>query len=153
MGKGHAVVRRAVQSASNRAQQVRFFDRDETATVCWSVATTEIQSFELNAALLSRARCWLVHSLEPRRVEKLFRPCREGRRQETAAPRAEGPPRAVLVRMATGEGRDALTRSEKRYGAPRAAAETFNAAPMQEHPAAPQGARRARQNRPMGITT
>ena len=56
----------------NRAQQDLFLPVMEDGTVVLVGATTENPSFELNAALLSRARVLVFHSLDPVAVEKLF---------------------------------------------------------------------------------
>src|ERR1700683_4720558 len=56
----------------NRAQQDSFLPVMEDGTVVLVGATTENPSFELNAALLSRARVLVFHSLDPAAVEKLF---------------------------------------------------------------------------------
>src|SRR6202140_496288 len=56
----------------NRAQQDSFLPVMEDGTVVLVGATTENPSFELNAALLSRARVLVFHSLHPVAVEKLF---------------------------------------------------------------------------------
>src|ERR1700756_3612753 len=49
----------------NRAQQDSFLPVMEDGTVVLVGATTENPSFELNAALLSRARVLVFHSLDP----------------------------------------------------------------------------------------
>ena len=56
----------------NRAQQDLFLPVMEDGTVVLVGATTENPSFELNAALLSRARVLVFHSLDPAAIEKLF---------------------------------------------------------------------------------
>jgi putative ATPase len=56
----------------NRAQQDSFLPVMEDGTVVLVGATTENPSFELNAALLSRARVLVFHSLDPAAVEKLY---------------------------------------------------------------------------------
>ena len=55
----------------NRAQQDSFLPVMEDGTVVLVGATTENPSFELNAALLSRARVLVFHSLDPAAIEKL----------------------------------------------------------------------------------
>ena len=56
----------------NRAQQDLFLPVMEDGTVVLIGATTENPSFELNAALLSRARVLVFHSLDAAAIEKLF---------------------------------------------------------------------------------
>ena len=94
----------------NRAQQDSFLPVMEDGTVILVGATTENPSFELNAALLSRARVLVFHTLGEESLEKLL-----ARAEET-----EGEPlplddeaRAVLLRMADGDGRAALTLAEE----------------------------------------
>src|SRR5262249_13809989 len=90
----------------NRAQQDSFLPVMEDGTVVLVGATTENPSFELNAALLSRARVLVFKPLDADAIEKLLA------RAETI----EGRPlpldedaRAALVRMSDGDGRAALT--------------------------------------------
>src|SRR5918995_509363 len=56
----------------NRAQQDSFLPVMEDGTVVLVGATTENPSFELNAALLSRARVLVFQSLDADAVEQLF---------------------------------------------------------------------------------
>src|SRR5207248_3190248 len=112
----------------NRAQQDSFLPVMEDGTVVLVGATTENPSFELNAALLSRARVLVFHSLDPAAIEELF----------VHAENIEGnklpldeEARAVLVRMADGDGRAALTLAEEVWRAARES-ETFNAAQLQD---------------------
>ena len=112
----------------NRAQQDSFLPVMEDGTVVLVGATTENPSFELNAALLSRARVLVFHSLDAAAIEKLFAHAEsiEGRRLPLDAEA-----RAVLVRMADGDGRAALTLAEEIWRAARAN-ETFNAEQLQD---------------------
>ncbi len=94
----------------NRAQQDSFLPVMEDGTVILVGATTENPSFELNAALLSRARVLSFHSLDGASIAKLLE----------RAEAVEGKPlpldetaRASLVRMADGDGRAALTLAEE----------------------------------------
>lgn len=111
----------------NRAQQDSFLPVMEDGTVILVGATTENPSFELNAALLSRARVLTFHSLEPESIEALL--ARAEKEEEKALPLDEEA-RAVLVRMADGDGRAALTLAEEVW---RAAAddEVFDAEGIQ----------------------
>ena len=111
----------------NRAQQDSFLPVMEDGTVILVGATTENPSFELNAALLSRARVLVFKSLHEEGLAKLL----------ARAEAAEGRPlpldaqaRAVLLRMADGDGRAALTLAEEVWRAARPG-EIFNADALQ----------------------
>jgi putative ATPase len=100
----------------NRAQQDSFLPVMEDGTVILVGATTENPSFELNAALLSRARVLTFHSHDEESLEELLR------RAETV----EGKPlpltedaRASLIGMADGDGRSVLTLAEEVWRAAR----------------------------------
>ena len=100
----------------NRAQQDSFLPVMENGVVTLIGATTENPSFELNAALLSRARVMTFKSLDEAAIEKLLA------RAETT----EGKPlpldsdaRVALVAMADGDGRAALTLAEEIWRAAR----------------------------------
>jgi len=112
----------------NRAQQDSFLPVMENGTVVLVGATTENPSFELNAALLSRARVLVFQPLDPAAIEKLLV------RAETSEGRAlplDVEARASLVRMADGDGRAALTLAEEVWRAARRD-EIFNAARLQD---------------------
>jgi putative ATPase len=94
----------------NRAQQDSFLPVMEDGTIILVGATTENPSFELNAALLSRARVMTFKALDEAAIEKLL----------ARAEMIEGKnlpldleARNVLVRMADGDGRAALTLAEE----------------------------------------
>src|SRR5476651_829636 len=94
----------------NRAQQDSFLPVMEDGTIVLVGATTENPSFELNAALLSRARVLVFKSLDTDAIEKLLK----------RAEQIEGKPlpldtqaRAALERMADGDGRASLTLAEE----------------------------------------
>ena len=72
----------------NRAQQDSFLPVMEDGTVTLVGATTENPSFELNAALLSRARVLVFRPLEPRRSEAPG--ARRGRGGKAASARSGG---------------------------------------------------------------
>src|SRR5947209_16536626 len=112
----------------NRAQQDSFLPVMEDGTIVLVGAPTETPSFELNAALLSRARVLVFHSLDPAAVEKLYLHAEavEGKKLPLD-PEA----RAVLVRMADGDGRAALTLAEEVWRAAREG-EVFDAARLQD---------------------
>jgi putative ATPase len=100
----------------NRAQQDSFLPVMEDGTVVLVGATTENPSFELNAALLSRARVLTFRSLDDAAVARLLARAEaiEGR----ALPLTEDA-RATLVRMADGDGRASLTLAEEVWRAAR----------------------------------
>lgn len=112
----------------NKAQQDSFLPVMEDGTVVLVGATTENPSFELNAALLSRARVLVFQSHDADAIERLFANAEkiEGRKLPLDAEA-----RAVLIRMADGDGRAALTLAEEVWRAARAN-EVFNAAQLQD---------------------
>jgi putative ATPase len=110
----------------NRAQQDSFLPVMEDGTVVLVGATTENPSFELNAALLSRARVLVFKPLDAAAIEKLLA------RAETIEHKSlplDAEARATLVRMADGDGRAALTLAEEVWRAARAG-EVFDAAKL-----------------------
>jgi len=100
----------------------------EDGTVILVGATTENPSFELNAALLSRARVLTFKPLAPESVAALLE--RAERLEEKPLPLTEEA-RAVLIRMADGDGRAALTLAEEVWRAA-GEGETFDAGALQE---------------------
>jgi putative ATPase len=112
----------------NRAQQDAFLPVMEDGTIVLVGATTENPSFELNAALLSRARVLVFRPLDADAIEKLL--ARAEAAEERALP-LDQDARASLVRMADGDGRAALTLAEEVWRAARRG-ETFDAANLQE---------------------
>jgi putative ATPase len=100
----------------NKAQQDSFLPVMEDGTVVLVGATTENPSFELNAALLSRARVLVFHSLGPKAIEKLFARAEEIEHRKLPL---DDEARAVLVRMSDGDGRAALTLAEEVWRAAR----------------------------------
>ena len=100
----------------NRAQQDSFLPVMEDGTVTLIGATTENPSFELNAALLSRARVLTFRSLTEPAIEQLLA------RAEVVEGRAlplDAQARLALMRMADGDGRAALTLAEEIWRAAR----------------------------------
>ncbi len=100
----------------NRAQQDSFLPVMEDGTIILVGATTENPSFELNAALLSRARVLTFGSHDEESLSELLKRAEE----------AEGKPlplteeaRASLIRMADGDGRAVLTLAEEVWRAAR----------------------------------
>jgi len=94
----------------NRAQQDSFLPVMEDGTITLIGATTENPSFELNAALLSRARVLTFRALDEEAIGKLL--SRAEQVEGKPLPLDEGA-RATLVRMADGDGRAALTLAEE----------------------------------------
>jgi putative ATPase len=112
----------------NKAQQDSFLPVMEDGTVTLVGATTENPSFELNAALLSRAQVLVFRPLDEAAVAQLL----------ARAEEVEGRPlpldaeaRAVLVRMADGDGRASLTLAEEVWRAA-GPGEVFDAVCLQE---------------------
>ncbi|MDE1991899.1 MAG: replication-associated recombination protein A [Rhizobiaceae bacterium] len=100
----------------NRAQQDSFLPVMEDGTIILVGATTENPSFELNAALLSRARVLTFRPHDEESLEELLQ----------RAEKIEGKPlpltddaRASLIRMADGDGRSVLTLAEEVWRAAR----------------------------------
>ncbi len=94
----------------NRAQLDAFLPVMEDGTITLVGATTENPSFELNAALLSRARVLTFHALDEEAIGQLLT------RAETIMARAlplDDDARGALARMADGDGRAALTLAEE----------------------------------------
>ncbi len=94
----------------NRAQQDSFLPVMEDGTVTLIGATTENPSFELNAALLSRARVLTFRSLEPHSLEQLLQRAEE---LEGKVLPLDAEARSSLIRMADGDGRAMLTLAEE----------------------------------------
>lgn len=111
----------------NRSQQDSFLPVMEDGTVVLVGATTENPSFELNAALLSRARVLNFNTLGPESLMRLLE--RAEALEEKLLPLDEEA-RAVLVRMADGDGRASLTLAEEVWRAAREG-EVFDAEGLQ----------------------
>ena len=111
----------------NRAQLDAFLPVMEDGTVTLVGATTENPSFELNAALLSRARVLLFRALDPAALARLL--ARAEAMEERPLPLDEEA-RAALVRMADGDGRAALTLAEEVWRSARPG-ETLDAETLQ----------------------
>jgi putative ATPase len=100
----------------NRAQQDSFLPVMEDGAVTLIGATTENPSFELNAALLSRARVLVFRPLTPQALEALLE--RAERLLEMPLP-LDAPAREALIGMADGDGRAVLTLAEEVWRAAR----------------------------------
>jgi len=107
----------------NRAQQDSFLPVMEDGSISLIGATTENPSFELNAALLSRARVLVFRRLDEAAIEKLI--ARAETLEERPLP-LDDDARAALVAMADGDGRAALTLVEEVWRAARVG-EVFDA--------------------------
>jgi putative ATPase len=100
----------------------------EDGTITLVGATTENPSFELNAALLSRARVLVFRSLDEAAVEQLL-----ARSEEITGKSLplDGEARASLIRMADGDGRAALTLAEEIWRSAKPG-ESFDAEQLQD---------------------
>ncbi|HBC53438.1 MAG TPA: AAA family ATPase [Alphaproteobacteria bacterium] len=94
----------------NRAQQDAFLPFVEDGTILLVGATTENPSFELNAALLSRAQVLVLNRLDDESLEILLR--RAEQSVGTTMP-LTNQAREVLRRMADGDGRFLLNLAEE----------------------------------------
>lgn len=112
----------------NRAQQDSFLPVMEDGTVTLVGATTENPSFELNAALLSRARVLVFKSLNETAIAKILE---RAEAEEKKKLPLDADARATLIRMADGDGRAALTLAEEVWRAARAG-EVFDPAQLVE---------------------
>ncbi|MGO4573701.1 replication-associated recombination protein A [Microvirga sp. 2TAF3] len=112
----------------NRAQLDAFLPVMEDGTITLVGATTENPSFELNAALLSRARVLIFKSLDEQAIQKIL--LRAEEISEKPLP-LDDEARASLVRMADGDGRAALTLAEEVWRSAKPG-EIFDARQLQE---------------------
>ncbi len=112
----------------NRAQQDSFLPVMEDGTITLVGATTENPSFELNAALLSRARVLVFKSLDDEAIAELLSRAEEieGRKLPL-----DEEARLTLARMADGDGRASLTLAEEVWRAARKG-EIFDSERLQE---------------------
>ncbi|ARO15524.1 Recombination protein MgsA [Ketogulonicigenium robustum] len=94
----------------NKAQQDSFLPHMEDGTIILVGATTENPSFELNAALLSRAQVLVLNRLTLADLERLAQRAEQelGRRMPL-----DGPARDALLDMADGDGRALLNLIEQ----------------------------------------
>ncbi|WP_174296731.1 replication-associated recombination protein A [Sphingomonas bacterium] len=97
----------------NRAQQDGFLPFVEDGTVTLVGATTENPSFELNAALLSRAQVLVLHRLDGPALERLLD--RAERTMERPLPLTRDA-RDALLASADGDGRFLLNQAETLFG-------------------------------------
>jgi putative ATPase len=97
----------------NKSQQDSFLPHMEDGTITLVGATTENPSFELNAALMSRAQVVVLERLGPEALERLVA------RAESALGRAlplDAAARLALLDMADGDGRACLNLVEQVMG-------------------------------------
>ena len=97
----------------NKAQQDGFLPHMEDGTILLVGATTENPSFELNAALMSRAQVLVLERLSPVDLELLVQ--RAERELGKALP-LDGLAREALIEMADGDGRALLNLVEQVAG-------------------------------------
>ncbi len=112
----------------NRAQLDAFLPVVEDGTITLVGATTENPSFELNAALLSRARVMVFRALDEAAIEQLL--LRAEEMTDRPLPLDEEA-RGTLIRMSDGDGRAALTLAEEVWRSAEPG-ETFDAEALQE---------------------
>jgi putative ATPase len=112
----------------NRAQLDAFLPVMEDGTITLVGATTENPSFELNAALLSRARVLIFKALDEEAIQNIL-----SRAEEISGKSLplDGEARASLVRMADGDGRAVLTLAEEVWRSAKPG-EVFDAEHLQE---------------------
>ena len=94
----------------NKAQQDGFLPHMEDGTILLVGATTENPSFELNAAVLSRAQVLMLERLAPTELELMAQ--RAERELNRSLP-LDGPAREALLEMADGDGRALLNLIEQ----------------------------------------
>ncbi|NTZ42043.1 replication-associated recombination protein A [Altererythrobacter sp. SALINAS58] len=97
----------------NRAQQDGFLPFVERGTVTLVGATTENPSFEINAALLSRAQVLILHRLDAEALARLLDRAEKLQGALPLTPEA----REALVASADGDGRFLLNQAETLYAA------------------------------------
>jgi putative ATPase len=94
----------------NRSQQDSFLPHMEDGTITLVGATTENPSFELNAALLSRATVLTLNRLDEAALESLLT---RAEREEGRVLALEVEARQALIAMADGDGRTVLNMAEE----------------------------------------
>jgi putative ATPase len=93
----------------NKSQQDAFLPYVEDGTVCFIGATTENPSFEINSALLSRARVYVLRSLTADDIQQVLRRALDREFASGAeAVKATDDAVATLARAADGDARRAL---------------------------------------------
>src|ERR1043165_3224935 len=69
----------------NKAQEEAFLPRGEAGDIVLIGATTENPSFEVNAALLSRSKVFVLHNLTQEAVERILQRALEDRQRGLGA--------------------------------------------------------------------
>jgi putative ATPase len=101
----------------NRAQQDAFLPSVEAGVITLVGATTENPSFELNSALLSRVRVFVLEPLAPEAVAAIVaRAAQQLRSENVSVPELSAEAVALLVRHADGDARRALNATEAVLG-------------------------------------
>src|SRR5690606_34727904 len=98
----------------NRSQQDSFLPHMEDGTITLVGATTENPSFELNAALLSRAAVLVFHRLDEAALSELLR---RAEAEEGRPLPVDQEARDALIAMADGDGRAVLNLAEEVFAA------------------------------------
>ena len=98
----------------NRSQQDSFLPYMEDGTITLVGATTENPSFELNAALLSRATVLVFHRLDEAALSELLR---RAEAEEGRPLPVDQEAREALIAMADGDGRAVLNLAEEMFAA------------------------------------
>lgn len=98
----------------NRSQQDSFLPHMEDGTITLVGATTENPSFELNAAVLSRASVLTFHRLDEAAIGRLLA---RGEELEGRALPVDTAARESLIQMADGDGRAAINLVEEVFAA------------------------------------
>jgi putative ATPase len=96
----------------NKAQQDAFLPWVEDGTLVFIGATTENPSFELNNALLSRARVYVLKSLTEADLKRVVERALERRAKEGAVISVESDALDLIARAADGDARRALNMLE-----------------------------------------
>src|SRR5262245_3258731 len=101
----------------NRAQQDAFLPSVEAGVITLVGATTENPSFELNSALLSRLRVFVLEPLSPEALTAIVaRAQRQLQAEDGNVPELEAEAIELLVRHADGDARRALNATEAVLG-------------------------------------
>jgi putative ATPase len=98
----------------NKAQQDRLLPSVEDGTIIFIGATTENPSFEVNSALLSRARVFVLNALEPEDIEQVIKKALEDKTRGLGSHKIKITPKTIrmLADMSNGDARVALNALE-----------------------------------------
>jgi putative ATPase len=105
----------------NRAQQDAFLPYVEAGDIILVGATTENPSFELNRALLSRIKVYIMQPLDDKHLQVLLRRALDDGEHGLAATDIEftDPALALIARLAAGDARQALNHLEMAFAVAR----------------------------------